>query len=141
MHGRSRMTIANRPSHPYNTKDGACRVSTDQADIAVHQARSGVRCPASRMKSELHASLRTTCEADFRTLCVRREDHYDNSTLQLLPLLSLREARQLAPIDGIDHSSKTFREPFPLDGSWLRGELHRARATKESLRQVNTTTK
>ena len=54
--------------------DGARRVFSDLADIAfvrVHQARSAVRCSASRIKGELHPTLlRTTCEADFRTLCV-----------------------------------------------------------------------
>ena len=35
-------------------RDGARRVFTDQADIGLHQARSVVRCWASRMKGELH---------------------------------------------------------------------------------------
>ena len=47
------------------------RVFTDQAQISrVHQARSAVRCSASRINGELHAAKNRLCVADFRTLCV-----------------------------------------------------------------------
>ena len=48
MHGRSRMTIWYRPSHPY--------CSGGRGTSGFHQARSAVRCSASRMKGELYPS-------------------------------------------------------------------------------------
>ena len=53
MHGRSRKTID--PSHSFNA--GTVHVGfspTMQAFACLHQARSAVRCVASRMKGELH---------------------------------------------------------------------------------------
>ena len=41
------------PHTPTMSRDGTRRVFTDQADIACHQARSAVRCSASRMEGEL----------------------------------------------------------------------------------------
>ena len=54
MHGRSRMTKDPRiPTMP-GRQDGARRVFTDQTRHSLHQARSAVRCSASRTKGELH---------------------------------------------------------------------------------------
>ena len=51
MHGRSRMTITIRPSHPYNA--GTEHVGFSPTCRAL-LAPSTVRCSASRMKGELH---------------------------------------------------------------------------------------
>ena len=51
MHGRSRMTIDPRiPKMPGRSTSGFHRPGRP----CLHQARSAVRCPASRMKGELH---------------------------------------------------------------------------------------
>ncbi|CAN0426145.1 unnamed protein product [Laminaria digitata] len=49
MLGRSRITI----SQSLRCPDGARRVFTDHADICLHQARSAVRCSASRITGGL----------------------------------------------------------------------------------------
>ena len=63
MRGRS---YDHRPSHPYSAATEHVGFFTDQAGIAccLHQARSAVRCSASRMKRELHPTTgRTASEA------------------------------------------------------------------------------
>ena len=55
VHGHSRMIIDSLTS--LLCRDGARRVFTNQRQIyCLHQARSAVRCSASRMKGELHPS-------------------------------------------------------------------------------------
>ena len=52
-------------------REEACRVSTDQADIACTKHQSTARCSASRTNGELHPiKNHITSEADFVTLCV-----------------------------------------------------------------------
>ena len=59
-----RMTID--PLIPAMPGRSARGVSTGQADIFLHQARSAVGCSASHTKGELHpATVRAACEADF----------------------------------------------------------------------------
>ena len=53
VHGRSRMTIDPRiPTMPGRSTSGFHQPGTHR----LHQARSAVRCSASRMKGELHPS-------------------------------------------------------------------------------------
>ena len=62
MHGRSRMTIDPRiPTMPGRSTSGFHRPGRHR----LHQARSAVRCSASRMKGELHPAKK-----HFRILCV-----------------------------------------------------------------------
>ena len=53
VHGRSRMTIGPRiPTMPGRSTSGSHQLGRH----CLHQARSAVRCSASRMKGELHPS-------------------------------------------------------------------------------------
>ena len=62
MHGPSRMAIDPRIlTLPGRSMSGFHRPGRHRLD----QARNAVRCPASRMKGELHPTIRTACEADL----------------------------------------------------------------------------
>ena len=59
MHGRSRMTIDPRiPTMPRWSTSGL----HPPGRHCLHQARSAVRCSASRMRSELHRSKNRSCD-------------------------------------------------------------------------------
>ena len=54
MYCRSRITINSRPFESLLCRDGARRAFRDRGGHRMHQARSALRCLASRMKGELH---------------------------------------------------------------------------------------
>ena len=67
VHGRSRMTIYPRIlTMPGRNTSGFHQPGRH----CLHQARSAVRCSASRMKSELHPSKNPARKPDFGTLCL-----------------------------------------------------------------------
>ena len=67
LHGRTRMTVDPR----ITTMPGRSRSGLHQPGRHwLHQARSAVRCSASRMKGELCILPRTACKTDFGTLCL-----------------------------------------------------------------------
>ena len=68
MHSRSR--ISTDPFAPLRCRDGACRVFTAQSDISCTGAKRREMFGESQEGFEPHANETTTCEADFRTLCV-----------------------------------------------------------------------
>ena len=55
MHGRSGMTIWDRPSHPYNAGMENVGFFTDQAGIACTTRETPWGCSASRMEGELRS--------------------------------------------------------------------------------------
>ena len=66
-HGRSRVTIDLRiPAMPGRSTSGFHQPGRQ----CLHQARSAVRCSASRMKGELHPSQGTARKTDSGTLCL-----------------------------------------------------------------------
>ena len=58
-HGPS--SFGHRPSRPLQCRDGARRFFTDQERHGLHQARSAVKCSASRMKGELRPTEKRLC--------------------------------------------------------------------------------
>ena len=67
VHGRSRKTIKPRiPTMPGRSMFGFHQPGRH----CLHQARSAVRCSASRMKGELHPSESHARKTDFGVLCL-----------------------------------------------------------------------
>ena len=60
-----------RPSHPYYAETEHVGFSPTRGRHCLHQARSVVRCSASRMKGELHPSSKNRArKTDLGTLCL-----------------------------------------------------------------------
>ena len=101
-------------------QDGARRVFTNQADITcLHQARSAVRCSASRMKGELHPS-KNRLKDGLRHL-MPTFLRMDNSTNELLCFLVWPLQRQQSLllcnclVGALSYSHYVMRS-FPLCG-------------------------
>ena len=72
MHGRSGMTIAIRPSHPYNAGTEHVGFSQTRQALLVYQARSAVRWVFGKLhEGEGFILQRITCEAKLEHLLVR----------------------------------------------------------------------
>ena len=67
VHGRRRMTIGLR-IHPYYAGTEHVGFSPTRGGHCLHQARSAVRCSASRMKGELHPSTNRSYKDGLRHL-------------------------------------------------------------------------
>ena len=110
VHGRSRMTVDPRiPTVPGRSMSGFHQPGRH----CLHQARSAVRCSASRMEGELHPSKSRSAahKTDFGTLC-------------LLSCLWLTASMRSTLFYGVATSETAMNGYYYVTASWVPYHIH-----------------